>query len=177
MNDPKPPRRMADTFTYAFAGLRYAVRTQRTFRLLLLIAGVIAVLIFALNLTVLDAAVIVLAIGVVIAAELFNTGVEAVVDLLVERNHHSAAQVAKDIAAGSVLTTTVGAAVVGILILGPPLLRLVGFQPALAGAAPRWAAAVLLVAGGIGFIRLLRGPRPLASYSSDDNPGVIISRR
>lgn len=161
MNRPKPQRRLADTFAYAFAGLRFALRTQRTFRIHLLSAAAIAVLIFALDLTAIEAAAVVLAMAVVIAAELFNTGIEAVVDLLVERNHHSAAQIAKDISAGSVLTTTVAAAIVGTLVLGPPLLRVVGLPPAVAVSVPRWIAAILLAAGGVGFLRLLmRAGRP-----------------
>lgn len=158
MNRRKAPRPMADVFTYAFAGLRYAIRTQRTFRLHLVIAAVIALLIFILDLSVTESAVVVLAIAVVIAAELFNTGVEAVVDLLVERNQHSAAQIAKDISAGSVLTTTVAAAIVGSLVLGPPFFRVLGLPSDAAVAVSRWAAAALLVAGGVGFIRLLVRP-------------------
>ncbi|MGH2349699.1 MAG: diacylglycerol kinase [bacterium] len=168
MSRPRKLRGLADTFTYAFAGLRYALHTQRTFRLHLIIAAIVALVIFALELSTLEAAAVVLAMAVVIAAELFNTGIEAVVDLLVERNHHSAAQLAKDISAGSVLTTTVAAAIVGFLILGPPLARAVGFSPEAALAVSRWLAAVLLAAGAVGMIRLLRphqqaprkGPRP-----------------
>jgi len=175
---PKARRRMADTFTYAFAGLRYATRTQRTFRIHLGIAAAIAVMIFVLDLSAIDAAVVVLAIAVVIAAELFNTGIEAVIDLLVERNHHSAAQIAKDISAGSVLTTTVAAAIVGSLVLGPPLMRVLGFPPALAAAFPRWLAAALLAAGAVGFIRLLQHPRddsrPAASDAGTPKPGAQV---
>ncbi|HEY3248352.1 MAG TPA: diacylglycerol kinase [bacterium] len=150
-------RGLAATFAYAFAGLRYAVRTQSTFRLLLIIAVAVAALTVALGLSTTRTAIVMLAMALVIAAELFNTGVEAVVDLLVEQNHHSAAKVAKDIAAGSVLTTAVAAAVVGVLVLGPPLGEALGLARGLAVSISRWAAAVLLAAGAVGFIRLLFG--------------------
>ncbi len=150
-------RGLAATFTYAFAGLRYAIRTQRTFRIHLIIAAVIALLVFGLGLSHADAAIVILAMALVIAAELFNTGIEAVVDLLVERNHHSAAQIAKDISAGSVLTTTVAAAVVGALVLGPPLGRALGLPAPFADAISRWAAGGVLAAGAVGLMRLLVG--------------------
>ncbi|MBI2201584.1 MAG: diacylglycerol kinase family protein, partial [Armatimonadetes bacterium] len=80
-------------FTFAFDGLRHALRTQRTFRIHVAIAGLITVLVIWLPLSTTEAAVAILAIAAVLAAELFNTAVEAVVDLLVERNHHEIAQV------------------------------------------------------------------------------------
>ncbi|HEV8354576.1 MAG TPA: diacylglycerol kinase [bacterium] len=174
MSRPKPDRGLVGAFANAFDGLRYAIRTQRTFRIHLIIAAVIAVLVFALDLDAVDAAVVVMAMALVIAAELFNTGIEAVVDLLVQQNHHSAAQIAKDISAGSVLTTTVAAAIVGSLVLGPPLVRTVGLGPETAVMLSRWAAAALLIAGAVGLVRLLRrsrrGPLPHASYSSGNHP-------
>lgn len=150
-------RGLAGTLAYAVAGLRHAVQTQRTFRIHLAIAAMVAILIFVLDLDSAGAALVVLAMALVIAAELFNTGIEAVVDLLVEQNRHSIAKVAKDISAGSVLTTTIAAAIVGSLVLGPPVVRALGFPSGLA-ALPRWVAAGLLVAGGLGFVRLLRRP-------------------
>jgi diacylglycerol kinase (ATP) len=171
MSRVKQRRGLADTFIYAFAGLRYAIHSQRTFRLHLIIAAVVAVFAFALELSTLEVAAVVLAMAVVIAAELFNTGIEAVVDLLVERNHHSAAQLAKDISAGSVLTTTVAAAVVGFLVLGPPLARAVGFSPEAAVAVSRWLAAALLIAGAIGLVRLWTRHVSLAARPSPSEAG------
>ena len=70
---------------HALAGLHYAIRSQRTFRLQLVCAAVIAALATWLRVSLHDAALLALAMGAVLAAELFNTGVEAIVDLLVER--------------------------------------------------------------------------------------------
>lgn len=59
--------------------------------------------------------VIILCIGVVIAAELFNTAIEKLVDLVSPERHPIAGQV-KDIAAGAVLVCAVAAAIIGIII-------------------------------------------------------------
>jgi len=120
---------LRQALAFALEGLRYAARTQRAFRIQL------------------ESAVTVLSILVVLVVELINTGVEVVVDLLVERNHHALAKVAKDVAAAAVVVAAAGAAVVGLLILGPPLGSALGLG---AGTAARWSrigAVVALLAG------------------------------
>ncbi len=67
-----------------------------------------------------DWAILVLAMMIVWLGELFNTAVEAIVDLAMPEPH-PLAQVAKDVSAGAVLLAALGAVVVGALILGPPL--------------------------------------------------------
>jgi diacylglycerol kinase (ATP) len=55
---------------------------------------------------------------VVMAAEGFNTSIEKVVDL-VSPEYHPIAGMAKDIAAGAVLITAIGAAIIGLIIFIP----------------------------------------------------------
>ena len=52
--------------------------------------------------------------------EAVNTAVEAIVDMVMPE-FHPLAKIAKDVAAGGVLLSAVAAAIVGLLILGPPL--------------------------------------------------------
>jgi diacylglycerol kinase len=61
-------------------------------------------------------------------AEMLNTVIEAIVDLIVEQ-HHPLAKRAKDVAAGAVLATAITSVAVGLLILGPPLLARLGWTP------------------------------------------------
>lgn len=145
---------------YAVAGLHHVVRTQRTFRIQLLCAAVIAALTVWLRLSALEAAVVALAIVAVLAAELFNTAVEAMVDILVQRNHYDLARLAKDIAAAAVVTSVVGAILAGGLVLGPPLVLRLGVSPAWSGRLA-WAGAFLVLAGGAaGLLSLVRRPAP-----------------
>ena len=67
-------------------------------------------------------AVVALAIALVVAAELANTAIEAVVDLL-SPEVHPLAKRAKDVAAAGVLVASAGAAAAGALVL---LARLAG---------------------------------------------------
>ena len=65
---------------------------------------------------------VMLCIGMVIAAELFNSAVERIVDLVSPRRQPLAGQI-KDIAAGAVLVCALTAIVVGLIIFVPYLTR------------------------------------------------------
>lgn len=65
---------------------------------------------------------VVMCIGTVIAAELFNTAIEKLVDLVSPQQHPVAGQV-KDIAAGAVLVCAATAAIIGLIVFIPYLTR------------------------------------------------------
>ncbi len=164
-------RTLAEAVGYALGGLAYAVRTQRTLRLHLLIAAGVGLLLVWLQLPGVQAAVVVLAMVLVIMIELMNTAVEALVDLLVERNYHDLAKTGKDIAAGAVLMTATGAAIVGLLLLGPPLVVRLGLSSTLAEQISRIG---VLLAGGAGvaggIFAILRSHRQPSRPSSRGLP-------
>ena len=85
---------------------------------------VVSVLVLAASLLVsvsaLELAVLVVVILVVLAAEMLNTALEFTVDL-VTKEFHPLAKAAKDVSAGAVLVTSIGAVVVGYLILADDL--------------------------------------------------------
>jgi diacylglycerol kinase len=54
-------------------------------------------------------------------AEFINTAIEAVVDLA-SPNKHPLAKIGKDVGAAAVLVAAFATALIGLLILGPPLL-------------------------------------------------------
>jgi diacylglycerol kinase len=119
---------LIESFQHAFSGLGYALRTQRNARIHVLLAIVVIVLGVALDLAPVDWAVLALTIGFVFVSELLNTVVETVIDLVTEE-YHPLAKRAKDVAAGAVLASSITAVVVGLLVLGPPLLRHLGCCP------------------------------------------------
>lgn len=111
------------SFGYAFAGLFYCFRTQRNFRVHLSIAIIAAIMGLLLGLSPAEWAILAVTVVLVLVAEMVNTMVEALVDL-VTVNYHPLAKVAKDVAAGIVLLTAIGAVVIGLLIFLPKLLAL-----------------------------------------------------
>lgn len=120
-NDRQMRAAFLASFRYAFAGLAYCFRTQRNFRIHIAI-GLLAILAgLVLGLSWVEWAIVVILVVVVLAAEMVNTMVEALVDLVTEE-YHPLAKVSKDVAAGVVLLSAIGAAVVGVLIFLPKLL-------------------------------------------------------
>ncbi|MFD1435871.1 diacylglycerol kinase family protein [Kroppenstedtia eburnea] len=108
------------SFRYALEGLKYTLVTQQNMRIHFLAA--LGVLLFSLwlPLTKVEVLILFVCILLVIVAELINTAVEAVIDL-VTRDFHPLAKVAKDVAAGAVLLSAGMAVVVGLSIFYPYL--------------------------------------------------------
>ena len=121
-----PKSEIVMSFAYAFAGLRYCFRTQRNFRVHIAIAVVAVLLGLLLGLAWVEWAIMATVIVMVLGAEMVNTMVESLVDL-VTQDYHPLAKVAKDVSAGVVLLMAIGAAVVGILIFAPKLLAAIRF--------------------------------------------------
>jgi diacylglycerol kinase len=109
------------SFQYAFAGWWHVLRTQPNAWIHAFVTVVVILLGIWLRLPARDWAVLVLTFMAVWMAEFMNTAIEAVVDL-VSPDYHPLAKVAKDVAAAAVLVGAIGAVLIGLLILGPPLL-------------------------------------------------------
>ena len=118
-------RRFRSSLRYAWSGVSHAVRSQRHMRWHLCAAVAVVVVAVLVGATPVELAVLLVAITLVLMAELFNTAAEAIVDL-VSPERHPLAKVAKDVAAGAVLVSAGGAILVGLAILLPRIVRLVG---------------------------------------------------
>lgn len=110
---------LRDSFSYAFGGVGYAIRHERNVRIHLVTALVIIIIAATVGVGPTEWALLLLAMGAVLAAELMNTAVETAVDLACERRFHPLALTAKNVAAGSVLVAAVAAFLVGLIVLGP----------------------------------------------------------
>lgn len=113
----------AISFRHAFAGFSYALRTQPNTWIHVSATAAVLLLGVLLRLPALHLAVLILTIGAVWTAELVNTAVETLVDLA-SPDHHPLAKISKDTAAAAVLASAIVSVLVGLLILGPPLLKL-----------------------------------------------------
>ena len=123
---PRPPRsNLPRSFYYALAGIVWLVRTQRNARIQLLLAITAVGLGLWLELSGPEWAVLALTIGAVLAAEAFNSAIEAAVDLA-SPEWHDLARVAKDVAAGGVLLLSMGAVGVGVALFAGRLLARLG---------------------------------------------------
>ena len=109
------------SFKNAFAGWWYVIATQQNAWIHILATICVISLSLWLKLPARDWAVLFLAIAMVWIAEFLNSALEAVVDLA-SPNKHPLAKVGKDVGAAAVLIAAGVSIVIGILIMGPPLL-------------------------------------------------------
>ena len=108
------------SFGYAIEGFFTAVRTERNIKVMLVIGAAAVVAGIVLKIDLLSWCLVALCIGMVLFAELINTAVEAVVDLATTE-FHPLAKRAKDIAAASVYTLSITAAIVGLIVFARAL--------------------------------------------------------
>lgn len=108
------------SFGHALRGWWYVLRTQHNAWIHAVAAVLVFILGMWLRLPARDWAVLILTVTMVFAAEFVNTAIEAVVDLA-SPVHHPLAKVGKDVGAAAVLIAALAAALIGLLILGPPL--------------------------------------------------------
>ena len=108
------------SFEHAYRGVISAVRTQRNMRFHVFAAVAVLVGSLLVGVSEVELAMLVLTILVVFVTEMLNTALEFVVDLVTEE-YHPLAKLAKDVSAGAVLVSSVGAVLVGYLILADNL--------------------------------------------------------
>jgi diacylglycerol kinase len=114
-------RGRVQSFAHAITGLTDLLRHEPNARVHAVATVAVCALGAALDVSRADWRWLVAAICGVWAAEAFNTALEALADA-VEPDHDARIKRAKDVAAAGVLVAALGAAIVGLLVLGPPLL-------------------------------------------------------
>lgn len=119
----KQATRFIAAFRYAVAGVIYAFKTERNFKIHIFAAIVVLLFAFFLSVSRIEWIILILVICVTITLELVNTAIENVVNLItVER--HPLAKVAKDVAAGAVLVSSLASVIIGLIIFIPRLIEL-----------------------------------------------------
>jgi diacylglycerol kinase (ATP) len=111
------------SFHYAFRGIGWAFRQEHNLWIHIVAAAAAIALAFLLHVSSLEWLVIVLVIAGVFSAELFNSAMEGLADLYSPDFNERAGRI-KDMAAGAVLITALGALVAGLIIFIPKLLAL-----------------------------------------------------
>lgn len=114
---------------YALAGWRAAWIGERSFRTQVMFAGLALVALIVLRPAPTWWALVAICCALVLALELVNSAVEAVIDLL-HPGIHPSIKVAKDMLAGAVLAMSVASLVVGLALVvqtGPGFLREMGW--------------------------------------------------
>lgn len=114
------------SFQNAFAGIWWAISTQPNFRVHLILSAVAIALCRYLEVSAVEWTIVVFTIVLGLGAEMINTSLEAMTDLIT-RERRKDAKIAKDVAAGMMLTVAFGAIAVAGLILVPKLMSRLGY--------------------------------------------------
>ena len=115
-----PLRKWIKSANYAIEGILHAAKTQRHMRYHLYAAVLILLLSFSIGVSWVEFTALVVLSILVISIEMINTAIESITDVLF-KDYDPRAKAIKDIAAGSVLITAMGAVVIGYIILFEPL--------------------------------------------------------
>ena len=113
-------KKIANSFKYAGEGLVSAFKRERNMRihvtimLLVILAGIV------LKINVYEWIICIICFAGVIGGELFNTAIEATVDMAMPQRNEKA-KLAKDVAASAVLVLAIGSAIIGLIIFVPKI--------------------------------------------------------
>ena len=115
-------KKLINSFKYAFQGIITSFKTERNMKIHVFIMLLVIIFGFVVNLNPVEWMIIITMIVIVISAELFNTSIETVVDMISPEKNEKA-KVAKDVAAGAVLVLAIGSVIIGFIIFLPKIIK------------------------------------------------------
>jgi len=110
--------RLLKSFRHAWRGLIHTLFYHQNLRIHLVVAGLATGLGLYFQISSREWFGILVAIFLVLVAEMINTSLEEIINL-VKEDHHERARIAKDVSAGMVLLATIFAVLVGLAIFLP----------------------------------------------------------
>jgi diacylglycerol kinase (ATP) len=116
-------RKRIRSFYFAFRGIWFFFHSQHNAWIHAAAASVVVALGCMFRLSATEWCLIVLAIGWVWMAEMFNTALELLTDRI-SPEFHPLAEKTKDVAAGAVLVSAIGAAIMGLIVFLPKIFRI-----------------------------------------------------
>ena len=115
-------KKLINSFKYAITGIITSFKTERNMKIHILITILVITMGFIFKISKLEWIVSIIAITLVISAELFNTAIETVVDMI-NKEKNEKAKIAKDVSAGAVLVTAIGSISIGLIVFLPKLMQ------------------------------------------------------
>ena len=123
MKYKKEIKSLGNSFKYAFQGIWASFKSERNMKIHVFMMILVILFGIFLNINLGEWITCIILFALVIGAELFNTAIEAVVDMIsLEKSPQ--AKLAKDISAGAVLVFAMASALIGLLIFVPKILEL-----------------------------------------------------
>lgn len=111
------------SFATARKGIRVALKSQKNFRVHVVVAFFVLILALLLRFNVTEFCILIFAIGFVMVSELFNSVIEFSLDAYYRNKYSTLVKMAKDMAAGGVLIATITSISIGVILFGNKLLH------------------------------------------------------
>jgi diacylglycerol kinase (ATP) len=108
---------------YALEGINYALNNDQNLVIHFIAALLVIIASIIFDISPFEMGILGLTILLVIAAEMINSAIEKMVDLIT-KEHRMEAKIAKDVSSGMVLLIAIGSVIIGILVFTPYVLRL-----------------------------------------------------
>ena len=113
-------KRLFQSFGHGFRGIGATFKSEPNFRIHCFSAVLAVIFGFVYKISMIEWIAVIFAIGIVLAAEAMNTGLEALADAVHPEEHRLVGK-AKDAAASAVLITSIAAATVGGIVFAPKI--------------------------------------------------------
>ncbi len=123
VEDQINPPKLVRSFRYALYGIYHAVKYNQNMKVHILTSIGVVIASLLLHVNAFQMGILGVMILLVLSAEMVNTAIEEMVDLITTERRMQA-KIAKDVAAGMVLVTAFGSMIVGFLIFTPYVLKL-----------------------------------------------------
>ncbi len=117
-------KKLINSFKYAISGIGTSFKTERNMKIHIFVMILVIIAGIVFKVSSLDWIILVTMFGLVISAELFNTAIETVVDMITKEKNEKA-KIAKDVAAGAVLVLAITSVIVGLIIFIPKILNFI----------------------------------------------------
>ena len=115
-------KRLLNSFKYAIEGIIYAFKYEQNIIVHTIVAIIVIIMGITLKISTFEWLICFILFGLVIATEMINTSIEAVVDLACPKKD-PLAKIAKDTASGAVLVFALTAAISGLIIFLPKIIE------------------------------------------------------
>ena len=115
-------KKLINSFKYAFEGIASSFRSERNMKIHVIIMIIVIIWGIIFKISAIEWIVCTILFALVISAELFNTALETIVDMVMPEINEKA-KLAKDISAGAVLILAIASAIAGIIIFLPKIVE------------------------------------------------------
>ena len=113
-------KKIINSFKYAIEGIIASFKSERNMKIHVLATIIVVILGLILKINIVEWCFCIISIVLVISAELLNTAIENIVDMISPEKNEKA-KLIKDISAGAVLVLAIGTFIIGMIIFIPKI--------------------------------------------------------